>query len=389
MSDIIYFDNAATSWPKPPEVPEAMARYLCGVGGSPGRSGHRLSIEAGRIVLDARVALATILGAADPFQIVFTKNATEALNLALYGLLKPGDHVITSAMEHNSVMRPLRGLEKEGVELTVLACSVRGEFEPGAIEPAIRPNTKAIVLTHASNVTGTILPIAEAGRIARGHGIVLLVDAAQTAGALPIHVADMGIDLLAFTGHKSLFGPPGTGGLYIRPGLETEIRPLLSGGTGSRSEFEAQPDFLPDKFEAGTPNTVGLAGLSAGAAWIIEHGIAEIRAREESLTGRFLAGVKEIPGVTLYGPADPSRQAAVVSFNIEGLMPSEVAWELDERFAILSRPGLHCSPAAHRTIGTFPEGTVRFGFGCFNTEAEIDAALSAIRELAGGARIRS
>lgn len=386
MSNIIYFDNAATSWPKPDEVPAAMTRYLCGIGGSPGRSGHRLSIEAGRIVLDARVALAAILGAADPFRIVFAKNATEALNLAFRGLLKAGDHVVTSSVEHNSVMRPLRELEKAGVALTVLPCSIRGELDPGAIPPAIRPNTRAIVLTHAANVTGTILPVAEAGRIARDHGILLIVDAAQTAGALPIHVAEMGIDLLAFTGHKSLYGPPGTGGLYIRPGLETDIRPLMAGGTGSRSEFEEQPDFLPDKYEAGTPNTVGLAGLGAGAAWIIARGIGEIRAREEALTGRFLDGLKDTPRVTLYGPADPSRQAAVVSFNIEGLMPSAVAWELDERFSILSRPGLHCSPAAHRTLGTFPQGTVRFGFGYFNTEAEIDAALSAIRELAARGR---
>jgi cysteine desulfurase / selenocysteine lyase len=382
MGSIIYFDNAATSWPKPDEVPEAMARYLCGIGGSPGRSGHRLSIEAGRIVLDVRVALATLFGAEDPFRIVFTKNATEALNLALCGLLKRGDHLITSSMEHNSVMRPLRALEKEGVELSVLPCSIRGELDPDAIRPAIRPNTKAVVLTHAANVTGTILPIAEAGRITREHGILLIVDGAQTAGALPIHVTEMGIDLLAFTGHKSLFGPPGTGGLYIRPGLEGKIPPLMAGGTGSRSEFEEQPDFLPDKYEAGTPNTVGLAGLGAGVSWILSRGIGAIRAREVALTTRFLDGLKDISGVTLYGPADPLRQTALVSFNIGGLMPSEVALELDERFSILSRPGLHCAPAAHRTIGTFPQGAVRFGFGHFNTEGEIDTALAAIRELA-------
>jgi cysteine desulfurase/selenocysteine lyase len=382
--DIIYFDNAATSWPKPAEVPAAMARYLCGIGGNPGRSGHRLSIEAGRIVLEARVALATLFGADDPFRIVFTKNATEALNLALRGLLKAGDHVITSSVEHNSVMRPLRALEKEGVELSVLPRSIRGELDPDAIRPAVRSTTKAVVLTHAANVTGAILPIAEAGRIAHEHGILLIVDAAQTAGTLPIDVNEMGIDLLAFTGHKSLYGPPGTGGLYIGAGLEAKIPPLIAGGTGSRSEFEEQPDFLPDKYEAGTPNTVGLAGLGAGASWIIARGIGAIRAREETLTGRFLDGLKDISGVTLYGPGDPSRQTALVSFNITGLMPSEVAQELDERFAILSRPGLHCAPAAHRTIGTFPQGTVRFGFGYFNTEEEIDAALAAIRKLARG-----
>ena len=383
MKKIVYFDNAATSWPKPPEVPEAMTRYLTEIGGSPGRSGHRLSIASGRIVLEAREALAELIGVADPFRIVFTKNATEALNLALFGLLKAGDHVVTSSVEHNSVMRPLRTLEKRGVELTVLPCSSQGELDPDRIRQALRPNTKAIVLTQAANVTGTILPIAEAGRIAHENGIILIVDGAQGAGALPIDVEKMGIDLLAFTGHKSLLGPPGTGGLYIREGLEARIIPLMEGGTGSRSEFEQQPDFLPDKYEAGTPNTVGLAGLLAGVSWILSRGVEHIRSHEEALTGRFIAGLKEIPGVPLYGPGDPALQAALVSFNIAGLTPSDAALELDERFGILSRPGLHCAPSAHRTIGTFPRGTVRFGFSFFNTPEEIDASLAAIRELAG------
>jgi len=382
--DLLYFDNAATSWPKPEETQSAMTGYLREIGGSPGRSGHRLSIEAGRIILDAREALAQLFGADDPFRIVFTKNATEALNIALRGLLNAGDHVITSSMEHNSVMRPLRALEEEGVAVSVIPCSARGELDPAAIPPAIRPNTKAVILTHASNVTGTILPIGDAGRIARAHGLVLIVDAAQTAGVLPIAVEEMGIDLMAFTGHKSLFGPPGTGGLYIREGMETRIRPLMTGGTGSRSEFEAQPLFLPDKFEAGTPNTVGLAGLAAGVSWILARGVESIRAHEEALTGRFMRGLREIPGIDQYGPEDPARRTAIVSFNIEGLSPSEAAQELDERFAIMSRPGLHCAPAAHRTIGTFPRGTVRFAFGAFNRSAEIDDALEAVRTLASG-----
>jgi cysteine desulfurase family protein len=384
MENIVYFDNAATSRPKPEEVPAAMLRYLCGIGGSPGRSGHRLSIEAGRIVLETREALAELFGVGDSLRIVFTKNATEALNLALRGLLKSGDHVITSSVEHNSVMRPLRALEQEGVALSVLPCSPRGELDPESIRSAVRGNTKAVVLTHAANVTGTLLPIVEAGRIAHEHAILLLVDAAQTAGAFPIRVNEMGIDLLAFSGHKSLFGPPGTGGLYIREGLEESIPPLMAGGTGSRSEFEEQPDFLPDKYEAGTPNTVGLAGLGAGVAWIRARGIETIRRHEEELTGRFLNGLKGISEAILYGPDDPSRRAAVVSFNIRGRMPSEVAMELEERFAILSRPGLHCAPAAHRTIGTFPQGTVRFGFNFFNTAAEIDHALDALRSIARG-----
>jgi len=382
--DLLYFDNAATSWPKPEETGAAMNRYLREIGGSPGRSGHRVSIEAGRIVLEAREAMAQLFGVNDPSRIVFTKNATEALNIAFRGLLNAGDHVITSSMEHNSVMRPLRTLEGEGVEVSVLPCSVRGELDPETIPPAIRPNTKAIILTHASNVTGTILPIGEAGRVAREHGLVLIVDAAQTAGILPIAVEAMGIDLLAFTGHKSLFGPPGTGGLYIREGMEARIRPLMTGGTGSRSEFEEQPLFLPDKFEAGTPNTIGLAGLAAGVSWVLARGVESIRAREEALAGRFIRGLREIPGIDLYGPADPSQRIAIVSFNIEGLSPSEASQELDERFSIMSRPGLHCAPAAHRTIGTFPRGTVRFGFGLFNREVEIDAALEAVRSLARG-----
>jgi cysteine desulfurase / selenocysteine lyase len=380
--ETLYFDNAATSWPKPEETGAAMIRYFREIGGSPGRSGHRLSIEAGRIILDAREAVAHLFGADDPFRIVFTKNATEALNIALRGLLNAGDHIITSSMEHNSVMRPLRALEKEGVAVSVIPCSAQGEFDPAAIPPAVRPNTKAIILTHASNVTGTIFPIGEVGRIAHEQGLVLIVDAAQTAGIVPIAVEAMGIDLLAFTGHKSLFGPPGTGGLYIRKGLETRIRPLMAGGTGSRSELEEQPLFLPDKFEAGTPNTIGLAGLAAGVAWILAQGVESIRARDEALTGRFMAGLREIPGVDLYGPGDPSRRTAIVSFNIAGLTPSEVAQELDERFAIMSRPGLHCAPAAHRTIGTFPRGTIRFSFGFFNRSAEIDAAVAAVRTLA-------
>jgi cysteine desulfurase family protein len=382
--DIRYFDNAATSWPKPEETTAAMERFLRDSGGSPGRSGHRLSIAAGRVILEAREAVAELLGADDPLRIVFTKNATEALNIVLKGLLAPGDHVITSSMEHNSVMRPLRALEAEGVALSVIPCSGLGELDPDQIRPAIRPATRLIVLTHASNVTGTILPVAEAARIAHDHGIAVCIDAAQTAGALPIDVREMGIDLLAFTGHKSLFGPSGTGGLYIAKGLEDRIHPLMAGGTGSRSEFEAQPSFLPDKFEAGTPNTVGLAGLGAAVSWILGKGVETFRAHEVALTGRFIAGLGKIPGITLYGPGDPSRRTAVVSFNIAGLTPSEAALEMDERFAILSRPGLHCAPAAHRTIGTFPRGTLRFSFGFFNTPAQIDAALEAVDLLSRG-----
>lgn len=383
---VIYLDNAATSWPKPPETLKAMEEFMLSVGANPGRSGHRLSIEAGRIILEAREALAALFGVDDPLRIVFTRNATEALNQALYGLLQSGDHVITSSMEHNSVMRPLRDLEEKGVELTVVKTSPRGELDPQDVEGAIKENTRLIVLTHASNVTGTLMPLIEIGQIARRKGVLLCVDSAQTAGAYPIDVEEMGIDLLAFTGHKSLFGPQGTGGLFIRKGLEEAIRPLFRGGTGSRSEYEEQPDFLPDKYESGTPNTVGIAGLGAGVRFVLSEGIERIRAKEVALTQILLEGLSDTPGVTLYGVCDPRRQIAVVSFNIDGLSPSEVAMALDEEFGVLTRPGLHCAPSAHRTIGTFPQGTVRLSAGYFTTEEEIRTALRAVQELAARRR---
>jgi cysteine desulfurase family protein len=377
----IYFDNAATSWPKPEGSYSAMDRFSRVIGGSPGRSGHRLSIESGRVIMNTRDSLARLFGIDDPFRLVFTKNATEALNLAIAGLLSPGDHVIISSMEHNSVMRPLRALESRGVELSVIRCSPRGELDPRDLPPAIRTNTKLVVLTHASNVTGTIMPVRDVGNIVKDYGLTFCVDAAQTAGALPIDVMGMNIDLLAFSGHKSLFGPQGTGGLYIRKGLEEKIKPVIVGGTGSRSEYEVQPDFLPDKYESGTLNTVGIAGLGAGVEYIIAWGVNAIRAGEIALTQRFINGLKSIEGIRIYGPDDASRQISVVSFNIDGMTPSEASFAFDEQFDIMSRPGLHCAPSAHRTIGTFPEGTVRFSFGCFNTEEEISYALDAVRQL--------
>lgn len=379
---IIYFDNAATSWPKPAAMMAAMINYNERIGGSPGRSGHQRSLDAGRIILETREALAELFGCSDSFRIAFTKNATEALNIAIYGILKPGDHVITSSMEHNSVMRPLRYLETQGVQLSVVSCSGDGRLDPEDVRAVIRPQTRLLVVTHASNVTGTIQPIADLGKIARNHGILFCVDAAQTAGALAINVDEMAVDLLAFSGHKSLFGPQGTGGLYIREGLEKQLRPLMMGGTGSRSEFEGQPDFMPDKFESGTPNTIGLAGLGAGVRFVLAEGVEAIRCKEEHLTARFMEGIAALPGVTVYGPPDAASRTAVISFNIAGVSPSQAALELDERFGILCRPGLHCAPAAHRTIGTFSQGTIRFGFGYFNKDEEIAMALEAIRALA-------
>lgn len=383
---MIYLDNAATSWPKPPGVLAAMARFLTEVGANPGRSGHRLSVQAARVVYAAREAVAQLFNAPDPLRVVFGLNATEGINLALWGLLRPGDHVVTSSMEHNAVMRPLRALEREGVEVTVVPCSPEGTLDPQAVLSALRPNTRLVVLNHASNVTGTLLPVAEVGRALRGmNGPLLLVDAAQSGGAVPIDMQADGIDLLAFTGHKSLYGPMGTGGLIVGERVPLkEFRPLIRGGTGSRSEYEEQPDFLPDMGESGTPNAVGLAGLEAGVRWVLERGVEAIRAHEMELTRRLLDGLREIPGVTVYGPADAQMRMAVVSFNIAGMEPSEVGMRLDEEYGILCRVGLHCAPAAHRTIGTFPAGTVRFALGAFNTAEDVDAALRAVARLARG-----
>jgi len=379
--EIIYFDNAATSWPKPPETIAAMQNYLQNIGGSPGRSGHRLSIEAARIIFAAREKLAELFNIPDPLRIVLTKNATEALNIAIFGLLKPGDHVITSGMEHNSVMRPLRLMEARGVRITVIPCDKTGLLDPAQIAGAIEKNTKAIFITHASNVTGTVLPVADIGRIARDHDLVLCVDAAQTAGSYPIDVLDMNIDLLAFTGHKSLLGPSGTGGLYIREGLEKNITPLCVGGTGSRSEMEAQPDFMPDRYEAGTPNTAGFAGLRAGVEFVLSRGLDEIKSKEENLTKVFIEGIGNLPGITLYGQTSVDQRIPVVSFNIDGMDPAAVAWEIDERFKIMSRSGLQCAPAAHKTIGTYPVGTVRFSFSYFNTEEQVIQSIEALEQI--------
>ncbi len=379
--EIIYFDNAATSWPKPPETIAAMQNYLQNIGGSPGRSGHRLSIEAARIVFGAREKLAELFNIPDPLQIVLTKNATEALNIAIFGLLKPGDHVITSGMEHNSVMRPLRLMEARGIRITVIPCDKTGLLDPAQIAGAIEKNTKAIFITHASNVTGTVLPVADIGRIARDHDLVLCVDAAQTAGSYPIDVLDMNIDLLAFTGHKSLLGPSGTGGLYIREGLEKNITPLCVGGTGSRSEMEAQPDFMPDRYEAGTPNTAGFAGLRAGVEFVLSRGLDEIKSKEENLTKVFIEGIGNLPGITLYGQTSVDQRIPVVSFNIDGMDPAAVAWEIDERFKIMARSGIHCAPSAHKTIGTYPEGTVRFSFSYFNTEEQVIQSIEALEQI--------
>jgi cysteine desulfurase/selenocysteine lyase len=380
---MIYFDNAATTWPKPGGVADVMVHFLSEVGANPGRSAHRLSIESARFIYAAREAVAALFNAPDPLRVVFGQNATEALNLALRGLLRPGDHVIASSVEHNSVMRPLRALEASGVELTVVRCSPEGSLDPKDVEEVLQANTAMVVLNHASNVVGTLLPIAEVGDIARQHGAILLVDAAQTGGAYPIDIQADGIDLLAFSGHKSLYGPMGTGGLIIGKRVDvSHLEPLKRGGTGSNSEREEQPGFPPDMYESGTPNAVGLAGLGAGVRWVLERGVDAIRAHEVALAQRLIDGLRSIPNLTVYGGLDATRQTATISFNVGGMLPSEVGLRLDEEHGILCRVGLHCAPGAHRTMGTFPSGAVRFGLGAFNTAEEIDLALNVVHQMA-------
>ena len=381
--ELIYLDNAATSHPKPEGVIRAMNRFLREVGANPGRSGHRLSVEAAKIIFEARERVAQLFGVRDSSRVVFGQNATEAINQGLRGVLRPGDHVITSSMEHNSVMRPLRAMEKEGIEVTVIPCSSEGFLDPGEVHRSIRKTTRMVILNHGSNVIGTVQPLSDIGKICHKHGILFCVDAAQTAGAIPIDVEQQQIDLLAFTGHKALFGPQGTGGLIIGEEVdEKKLVPIKRGGTGSRSEMEEQPDFLPDLCESGTPNTVGLAGLLAGLEFVLEQGVEMIRNHEKELTRKLLEGLRTIPGVIVYGPGDAQKQAGTVSFNIQGMSPSEVGMRLDEQFGILCRVGLHCSPSSHRTIGTFPEGTVRLSMSYLNTDGEIEKALRAVRQVA-------
>ena len=377
---MIYLDNAATSFPKPERVYVEMDKCMRQYCANPGRSGHRLALEAGRAIYRTRERLSRLFNIESPMQVVFTSNATEALNLGIKGLLKEGDHVVTTSMEHNSVARPLTVLKAKGVSVTYVGCDSKGYLNPRDIERAIRKNTALIVITHASNVTGTLMPVKEVGCIAKERGIPFMLDAAQTAGIYDIDVKDMNIDILAFPGHKGLMGPQGTGGLYISENLD--VLQMKEGGTGSRSEEMAQPTLVPDRYESGTPNTAGIVGLGEGVGFILEKGTAAIREHEEELTGMLLQGLEQIKGVKIYGPANPGLQAGVVSINIGDGDSGEISYILDRSYGIATRSGLHCSPLAHRTIGTFDQGTVRFSIGYFNTREDIEAALRAVEEIA-------
>ncbi len=372
---MIYFDNACTSFPKPKAVLSAIRDCCVRVGSTPGRSGHRLALEAARLVFEARENLSRLFGIPRSEQLVFTSNATEALNLAIMGLLEEGDHVITPSMEHNSVMRPLNHLFTKGIiDLSIVPCSEEGHVDLDALRRLIKKNTRLIAVNHASNVVGTIAPLQEIGKIA--GEIPFLVDAAQSAGTVPIDIETSGIDLLAFTGHKSLYGPQGTGGLFVRDGID--LKPLRLGGTGSRSESWDQPDFLPDKYECGTPNTPGIAGLGEGVRFVLNQGIDKIRQHEIGLTQTLLDGLEDMEGITIYGPRKPDAQTPTVSINVDGKEASEIGYRLDREFEIMTRVGLHCNPGAHRTLGTFPHGTIRLSMGYFTTQEEVAQVLEAL-----------
>lgn len=375
----IYMDNAATTMQKPDCVIEAVVSAMRHMGNS-GRGAHEASLDASRLIYETREGISDLVNLGDPRQVAFTSNSTEALNTAILGLFGPGDHIISTVMEHNSVLRPLYRLRQAGASLTLLPCDERGRLKTELLESAVRPETRALVCTHASNLTGNANDLALLGDFCQRHGLLFLVDASQTAGVLPIDMERMHIDVLCFTGHKGLYGPQGTGGICVRRGIS--IRPLKSGGSGIHTYLEEHPREMPTALEAGTLNGHGIAGLHAALLFLKETGIDVIHQKEIRLMRRFLAGVREIPAVKLYGDFDTDERAAVVSLNLGDYDSSEVSDELSCTYGISTRPGAHCAPLMHRAMGTVDQGMVRFSFSWFNTEEEIDFAVRALRELA-------
>jgi cysteine desulfurase family protein len=383
----IYVDNAATSWPKPEAVYEAVDRYLRECGAPAGRAAYADAVSASRIVAQARKSIARLLGVDDVRRIVFTLNGTDALNIAIHGVVRAGDHVVTTHAEHNSVLRPLRFLEEtKKVEVTRVPCDAAGFVDPGDIAAAIRPNTRLVAVTHASNVTGALQPIAEIVVAVRERGALLLVDAAQSLGHVPVSFDELSADLLAAPGHKGLLGPLGTGVLVVGPRAESQITSFRQGGTGTQSEDDRQPDELPERLEAGNHNVAGIAGLAAGVEYLLDRGIDEIRRDERALTGRLLEGLRGTANVTVHAPVDLERQVGVVSVSIADYDPQEVAAALDSGYGIQVRSGLHCAPLIHKQIGSdVASGTVRFSVGPFNTEADVESILAAVEEIASAA----
>ncbi|HZL88271.1 MAG TPA: aminotransferase class V-fold PLP-dependent enzyme [Pirellulaceae bacterium] len=383
----IYLDNAATTWPKPETVWQAVDDYQRQLGAPAGRSAYHEAAEVERLIGQCRQQLAALLGADGPQRIVFTLNGTDSLNQAIHGVLRPGDHVITSVCEHNSVLRPLRHWQDHGdVRVTYVRSDGSGYINPDDVRQAIQPRTRLIALVHASNVTGAVQRLADVGRMAREAGVLFLVDAAQSLGHVPIDVTQMHCDLLAAPGHKGLLGPLGTGALYFAPGVEQQLVPTRQGGTGTRSDEDIQPTSIPDRYESGNLNVAGIVGLNAGVAEVQRRGLDAIGEHERQLTERLLAGLAEIRGVTLYGPRsyEPGRRVGVVSFNLNGFEPQELAALLDSTRSIQVRAGIHCAPRMHQALGTSPRGTVRFSVGMFNTMEDLDAAVEVLREIAGG-----
>lgn len=376
---MIYFDNAATTLQKPECVLRAVIEAM-GTFGNPGRGVHEPALAASRAVYETRCALAQLFHGENPANIAFTANATAALNIAIKGTLNPGDHVITTAMEHNSVLRPLYELEDRGVELTILPADDRGRIDYNAISAAIRDNTRAIVCTHGSNLTGNLVDIGTVGAIAQTYGLLFVVDASQTAGVFPIDVQKMGIDILCFTGHKGLLGPQGTGGLYVREGVD--VRPLLTGGSGVQSHSKTHPAQMPTALESGTLNAHGLAGLNAGVRWLLETGIDTLRQKELDLMWAFYEGVREIPEITVYGDFSARERCPIVSLNVRDYDSSQVSDALFSQYGIATRLGAHCAPLMHDALGTGSRGGVRFSFSHYNTMEEIKIAIAALREIA-------
>jgi cysteine desulfurase/selenocysteine lyase len=375
-----YLDNAATSFPKPEAVYQAMDRFARTSLANPGRAGHKMALAAEHALDDGRHRLNQFFNGKAADRFIFTLNCTDALNIAFKGVLQAGDHVITTNLEHNSVSRPLRAMELAGlITLTRINADQGGTVDPADIQKAITPKTRLIAITHASNVVGTIQPVTEIGQLARERDILFLVDAAQTAGVVPVDIQQMNIDLLAFPGHKGLMAPTGTGALYVS--TRVKVNPWREGGTGGDSSSETQPKEYPYFLEGGTPNVLGVAGLVAGIQWVESEGLAKIHAHETDLTERLWKGLDELGGFEVFGHRDMSRRVGTLSFRNENLAATEIGGILDQAFDIAIRPGLHCAPYSHRALGTFPDGTVRISPGPFNTEADIDRLLEALKEI--------